>query len=144
VGINADLAGVLETMRDNRAKLLATVESLSPADMDRARPGGWSIGRVLHHIIESEAAYVKLVAHLRGAPAPDVPAAAMPNGGADAASQLAQTRTALLSMAEGVDDDTLYRLVGAGTNEYSVLSVLENDADHDHEHLAQITRLAQP
>jgi hypothetical protein len=44
-------------------------------------------------------------------------------------------------MVDGVDDETLYRLVPMGANEYSVLSVLENDADHDHEHLAQIRRL---
>jgi hypothetical protein len=28
-----------------------------------------------------------------------------------------------------------------GQNEYSALSVLENVADHDHEHLRQIARL---
>jgi hypothetical protein len=46
-----------------------------------------------------------------------------------------------VEFADGVDDETLYRLAPLGANEYSVLSVLENDADHDHEHVAQIALL---
>jgi hypothetical protein len=61
--------------------------------------------------------------------------------GKDALSQLARTRDELLRIADGVDDETLYRLAPLGANEYSVLSVLENDADHAHEHLAQVSRL---
>jgi hypothetical protein len=44
-----------------------------------------------------------------------------------------------VEIADAVDDETLYRLAPLGANEYSVLSVLENDADH--EHVAQIARL---
>ncbi|HLB23583.1 MAG TPA: DinB family protein [Dehalococcoidia bacterium] len=138
--MNADLAATLEAMRVSRAALVAVIEPLTAEDMAKSRPGGWSTGRVLHHVIESEVAYVKLLAHLRGLAAPDI-AAVVPLDGKDALSQLARTRDVLLRMAEGIDDETLYRLAPLGSNEYSALSVLENDADHDHEHLAQVSRL---
>jgi hypothetical protein len=140
VSVNADLAAALEAMRANRAALAAAVEPLTPDDMAKTRPGGWSVGRVLQHVIESEVAYVKLLAHLRGMAAPEL-ALSPPADGKDALSQLARTREALVGMADGIDDETLYRMAALGANDYSALSVLENDGDHDHEHLLQITRL---
>ncbi len=140
MSINADLAATIEAMRANRAALATVVEPLTADDMAKSRPGAWSAGRVLHHVIESEVAYVKLLAHLRGMPAPDL-AANSPRDGKDALAQLARSRDALLRLTDGIDDETLYRLQPLGSNEYSALSVLENDADHDHEHLAQVTRL---
>lgn len=137
---NDDLSAALDAMRDNREQLVACIAPLSAADMARARRGGWSVGRVLHHVIESEIAYVRLVAHLRGQAAPDL-TAVEPTDGADAVEQLRVTRAALVAAAEGIDDDTLYAMSKLGANEYSVLSVLENDGDHDHEHLNQIERL---
>lgn len=138
--MNEDLAAVLEAMRANRGQLVAGIQPLTSEDMQRARRGGWSVGRVLHHVIESEVAYVRLIAHLRGQPAREL-TATEPVDGAAAVEQLRLTREALVQAADGVDDDTLYAMSKLGANEYSVLSVLENDADHDHEHLSQIERL---
>lgn len=140
--MNKDLEAVLADMSEKRASLAEKVNPLSSDDMAKARPGGWSVDRVLQHVIESEASYVKLIAHLRGSAAPDV-ATTMPQDGRDAEGQLARTRAALLTATDSVDDETLYRLAPLGANEYSVLSVLENVADHDHEHLAQIERLLE-
>jgi len=137
---NEDLSAILDAMRANREQLVAGIQSLTSEDMARARRGGWSVGRVLHHVIESEVAYVRLIAHLRGQTAPEL-AAVEPADGAAAVEQLRVTREALVRAADGVDDDTLYAMSKLGANEYSVLSVLENDGDHDHEHLSQIERL---
>jgi uncharacterized damage-inducible protein DinB len=137
---NADLTAALDAMKAHRAELIAAIAPLSADDMKASRPGAWSVDRVLHHVIESEFAYAKLLAHLRALTAPDL-AVETPRDGSHAVDQLARTRDALARMVDGVDDETLYRLVPMGANEYSVLSVLENDADHDHEHLAQIRRL---
>jgi hypothetical protein len=138
--VNEDLAATYRRMESNRGDLLAAIQGLTVEDMARDRPGSWSAGRVLQHVIDSEVAYVKLLAHLRGKQAPELSAEA-PHDGADAVSQLQRTRAALVEMTDGVDDETLYRLTALGANDYSVLSVLENDADHDHEHLLQIERL---
>ena len=138
---NADLAAALDAMTVNRRALVAVVEPLTQDDMAKSRPGSWSVDRVLQHVIESEVAYVKLLAHLRGLTAPEIAAGTMPQDGPDAVAQLARTRAALVEMTDGIDDETLYRLRAVGANEYSALSVLENDADHDHEHVAQISRL---
>lgn len=141
--MNTDLTTVLDAMTASRKGLVAAIEPLSADDMEKARPGGWSVGRVLQHVIDSEVAYVKLVAHLRGLTATEI-ATTIPQDGRDAVTQLTNTREALVKIADGVDDETLYRLAPLGANEYSVLSVLENDADHDHEHAAQIARLVSP
>ncbi len=138
--MNQDLSSTLAEMASNRDALVSAVRDLSAEDLEKARPGGWSAGRVLQHVIESEVAYVKLLAHLRGKIAPDL-ASTAPRDGADSIAQLERTRTAVLEMADGIDDETLYRMAAMGQNEYSALSVLENVADHDHEHLRQISRL---
>src|SRR5581483_7650310 len=41
----------------------------------------------------------------------------------------------------GIDDESLYRLVRFGHEEYSALSVLENIAHHDDEHREQIEQI---
>lgn len=138
--MNKDLQDALNAASANRVALTEAISHLAAADMEKARPGGWTIARVLHHVIESEFSYAKLVAHLRGLPAPEIEVA-VPQDGADALGQLASTRAALLQALDGVDDETLYRLAPLGANEYSVLSVIENVADHDHEHQAQIARV---
>lgn len=140
--MNKDLEAVLADMSAKRAELAEAIGPLSSDDMAKARLGGWSVARALQHIIESEASYVKLIAHLRRGSAPDL-ATTTPHDGLDALRQLERTRAALRDAVDGVDDETLYRLAPLGANEYSVLSVLENVAVHDHEHLAQIMRLVE-
>jgi hypothetical protein len=52
------------------------------------------------------------------------------------------SRTALLQAIEGVSEGAFYELKRFGHEEYSVLSVLENAAAHDHEHAAQVRATA--
>jgi phosphinothricin acetyltransferase len=137
-----DLERALVAMRDARNALLDAVAGLSDADLGRARPGGWSVRRVLEHVVESESAYAKLLAHLRGRAQPDAPRAA-----ADVPAvldSLAVTRADVHALVDGVEGETLYRLARVGHEEYSVLSVLQNIAAHDRDHLGQIADLLAP
>jgi phosphinothricin acetyltransferase len=135
--MNADLERALEDVAAARRELLAVAGAASADDLARGRPGGWTLGRVLHHIIESEAIYARLLAHQCGRAAPALDTA-VPADGADAAAKLAATRAAVETLADGIDDETLYRLVRFGHEEYSPLSVLENIAAHDRDHRGQI------
>ena len=137
---NHDLERALDDMASARRPLLAMVSAAPPDSLARSHPGGWTLGRVLHHVIESEAVYTTLLAHQRGVPAPDLDTAE-PSDGTDAAAKLAATRSAVEALADGIDDATLYRLVRFGHEEYSPLSVLENIASHDRDHYAQIAEL---
>ena len=127
-------------MAGARRELLALVTAASAGDLARSRPGGWTLGRVLHHVIESDAIYAKMLAHQCARSAPDIDTRE-PLDGADAATKLAATRTAVEAMADGIDDETLYRLVRFGHEEYSPLSVLENIASHDRDHFGQMVEL---
>jgi phosphinothricin acetyltransferase len=137
---NPDLERALTDVAAARRDLLALVSGASAGDLARSRPGGWTLGRVLHHIIESEAIYAKLLAHQCGRAAPEIDARP-PADGADAVARLAATHAAVEALADGIDDETLYRLVRFGHEEYSPLSVLENVASHDRDHQAQIAEL---
>ncbi len=136
-----DLRRALGDMADARGRLLAMVARLSPGEFALARPGGWSVARVLQHVIESEVTYAKVLAHQCGRAAPDLDVHE-PRDAADAAAMLAATRDAVERMVDGIDGETLYRLVRLGHEEYSPLSVLENIAAHDVDHLGQIASLA--
>jgi phosphinothricin acetyltransferase len=135
-----DLAHALGQVASDREALLAVVRRLEHGDMTIERPGGWSIARVLQHVIESEAIYAKLLAHLCGKPAVDF-ATSPPDDGEAAARALTTTRDAVHAMIEGIDAQTLYALKRLGHEEYSPLSVLENIALHDREHVEQIASL---
>jgi phosphinothricin acetyltransferase len=139
--MNTDLQRALDDMAAAREGLLAMLRPLPPTGMDRSRPGGWTVGKVLHHLIDSEAIYAKLLAHQCGKQQPEI-LVRDPADGADAAGQLDHTREAVLAMVDGIDDETLYRLAAVGREEYSPLSVLQNVALHDREHLQQIAELA--
>jgi hypothetical protein len=96
---------------------------------------------VLEHVIDSEWLYGRLVQHLRGREASDEIESGAPANGADAERRLAASRQALLSAVEGVDEETFYRLQKLGHEEYSVVSILENTAMHDHEHATQVREI---
>ena len=53
---------------------------------------------------------------------------------------LVRTRTQLVALLDGVDEATFFALRALGREQYSVVSVLENVASHDHEHLEQIAK----
>lgn len=130
-------------MATARQALLSLVSPLSADDMRRSRPGGWTAGRVLHHVIESEQIYAKLLAHIRSMPQVES-TAEEPRDGAAAAAALAETRALVESLVDGIDADTLYALRRFGHEEYSALSILENIAAHDRDHLAQLRDVVPP
>jgi len=124
-----------------RDELLAVVAALSEDDLERGRRGGWTVRRVLEHVIWSEWMYSRIVTHLRGGQPSADPVDATPSSPADAVERLAGSRAALLAAVEGVDEETFYRLAKIGQEEYSVLSLLENEINHEREHAQQVRAL---
>ena len=57
-----------------------------------------------------------------------------------ALAALEATRKVLLDGVGHVKEEDFYRLQTIGHDEYSVLSILENDAAHDREHAEQIRK----
>ena len=133
-----DLTSACEELDAARRELLPVVGALSDADLDRERRGGWTVRRVLAHVIESEWLYANLVAHLRGAPVAGDVVSGGPASSAEAAQRLDASRRALRAALDGVDEASFYRLGVVGREEYSIISVLENTANHDREHAGQI------
>lgn len=132
-------AAVQQDLDGARAELEATLAGRGDEDLARVRRGGWSVRRVLQHLIQSEWHYVHLVCSLREQqprPIPDLTEGPATMGEARAALRAA--RQALRDSLERTDEETFFRLVTVGREEYSVLSVLENVAHHDREHAAQI------
>ncbi len=139
-----DLEAVRRECGLDRETLLSVVAALSDADLDRARRGGWTVRRVLEHVIQSEWLYITLVNHLRGQQTANTPRkAGPPESVAEASREIEVSRQALLAAIEGVDEETFYQLERVGHEEYSVLSVLENVALHDREHAAQVEAIME-
>lgn len=138
-----DLENVRQQLDTDRAGLHSVVAALSDADLDRGRRGGWPVRRALEHVIQSEWMYAKLMHHLRGQPVPDDKLPAAPSSARDAAQQLDASRAALLGALEGVDEESFYKLQTVGHEEYSPLSLLENNAMHDREHADQVWEILQ-
>ena len=134
-----DLARTQGELASARQDLLAILGPLTDADLERARRGGWSVGRVVHHLIQSEWHYAQLVRRLRELePTPPPDAAAPPTSVAEAVRSLTASRQAVLDALDGIEEASFYRLGTLGREEYSVLSVLENVAHHDREHGQQV------
>ena len=138
--MNDDLTQALDRIAHDRQQLLSLITPLDRDRMAAERRGGWAVWRVLHHVIEAEMMYGKLLAHQCGKPAPKLDVRE-PLDGAGAARQLDATRAAVVDTIDSIDDDTLYRLVRIGHEEYSPLSVLENIALHDREHYGQLIEI---
>ena len=134
-----DLEAALADLASARADLVSAVHPLSETDLDRARRGSWPIHRILEHVIQSEWLYAQAATALSGNPAPE-------RGPTTCAGQpideilcmLDGSRTALMQAVNGVSEDAFYEIKRFGHEEYSVLSLLENAAAHDHEHAAQV------
>ena len=134
-----DLARTQRELESARQDLLASLSQLTDADLERARRGGWSVGRVVHHLIQSEWHYAHLVRLLRELePTPPPDSAAPPPSVAEAVRSLTASRQAVLDALDGIEEASFYRLGTLGREEYSVLSVLENVAHHDREHGQQV------
>jgi uncharacterized damage-inducible protein DinB len=140
-GFARELRESMDAIAAAREELLGAVRTLGPAELEATRRGGWSVREVLRHVIDSEVAYAKVVGFLRSAPvelatAGDDDVAT----GAAAADALVRVRARLLDAVAGVDEATFYDLRPLGREQYSVLSVLENIASHDHEHREQLRK----
>ena len=136
-----DLATARDSLASAREGLLAVVVALAEDDLGRARRGGWSVRKVLEHVIQSEWLYSRLATHLWGDTPPEEPEPAAFASVAEAAEQLDAVRAALLAAIDGVDEESFYRLQTVGHEEYSVLSLLENVALHDREHAPQVQEI---
>ena len=136
-----DLATARDSLASAREGLLAVVSALAEDDLTRARRGGWSVRKVLEHVIHSEWLYSRLATHLRGDAPPEEPDPTAFASVAEAAEQLDAVRAALLAAIDGVDEESFYRLQTVGHEEYSVLSLLENVALHDREHAPQVQEI---
>ncbi len=136
-----DLAGARDGLATAREGLLAVVGALTEDDLGRARRGGWSVRKVLEHVIHSEWLYSRLATHLRGGTPPEEAEPAAFASVAEAVPQLDAVRAALLAAIDGIDEESFYRLQTVGHEEYSVLSLLENVTLHDNEHGPQIKEI---
>ncbi len=136
-----DLARLRTELADRRSELLAVVDRLSDAKLGAARRGGWSARRVLDHVISSEQAYARVLAHLRGRPIDGEPPPSQPASVEDARAKLSTARETLLVALDGVDEESFYALKQLGQEEYSILSVLENARSHDLEHGEQLSEI---
>jgi len=136
----ADLRQLQGELSASRADLLGVIQSLDDADLDRARRGGWTVAHVLGHVIQSEYLYGGLVAAIVGATARSAQRSEPLTSRATALEELAATREALLGALASATEENFYRLQQFGHDEYSVISVLENAANHDREHAEQIRR----
>ncbi|MCH7580474.1 MAG: DinB family protein [Chloroflexi bacterium] len=134
-----DLSKAREDTSQARDGLLAVLRDLKDEDLDKERRGGWSVRKVLEHAIHSEVLYGRLARHLRELPQPEDEAITVPPPTvASAISALENSRAALETAIDGVDEETFYTLRVVGHEEYSILSLLENVALHDREHAPQI------
>jgi uncharacterized damage-inducible protein DinB len=135
-----DMQNCRAGLEEARRELLDVVASLSDDDLDNTPRGQWPVRRIMEHVIYSEQAYARIIAFLREQQGPgDIPDC-VPSDATDALDKLAASRTALLSALDGVDEETFYRIGRLGHEEYSVLSMLENEANHEREHAAQIKK----
>jgi uncharacterized damage-inducible protein DinB len=135
-----DLTASRADLDDARRELLDVVSSLSDGDLEKAPRGQWPAVRILEHVIWHEQIYVRMIAHLRALPSPGDMPDNTPASTSDAIDRLAASRSALLTGVDGVDEETFYKLGKMGYEEYSIFSMLENEANHEREHAAQIKK----
>ncbi len=136
-----ELEDILGRVKEARTELIACISGLQQSDLDASRRGGWTVRQVIDHIVDSERQYGLGIGQLRGQ-GTQTAAFAPSTSLSDALHALRESRRVLLAAAEGVDEETFYRIGRLGHQEYSVLSILENVEQHDREHRAQIERIA--
>jgi uncharacterized damage-inducible protein DinB len=139
---NAELTENTAAIAGARTALLDRLRRLSNDELIRGRRGGWTVRDVLRHVIDAEVAYAKVIAYLRSSAVDLVNATDEDVASRDAAiAALERARAQLLALLDGIDEQTFYDLRALGKEQYSVVSVLENVASHDHEHLEQIEKI---
>lgn len=130
---------LLSDLRESRQAQIGVVSGLTTEQLAQARRGSWTVARILDHVLHSERLYTQLISVFSGASVtpPDRGEIVEP---ADAISALNASRDCFLEAANQVSEDDFYRLQTIGHEEYSVLSILENNAAHDDEHAEQIRK----
>ena len=136
-----DLSRLRTELDEARSGFLTVVDSIADDKLDSARRGGWSIRRVLEHVIYSEHAYARLIAHLRKQPITDALPPSEPSSMNDAKEKLSVSHATLLDALDGVGEDDFYNIGRIGHEEYSIMSILENARSHDHEHGGQLAEV---
>jgi hypothetical protein len=134
-----DKEELLSELTQSRSVLISVVEKLQPENFGQARKGSWAISKILDHVLHSERLYTQLVSTFSGKPATVGEAGEVTTAG-EAGSALSKSRAAFLDAVEGVTEEDFYRLQTIGHEEYSILSILENNAAHDREHAEQIRK----
>jgi hypothetical protein len=135
----SDKAALLSDLEKSRAELNEVVKKLSADDLSSARRGSWPVSKVLEHVLHSERLYAQVISVFSGVGYTAEPGAA-PSTPGEALAALEATRKAVLDGVAHVKEEDFYRLQTIGHDEYSVLSILENDAAHDREHAEQIRK----
>lgn len=136
---DSERASLIKDLAESRSHLVGVVQQLKPEHLAQARRGSWAVSKILDHLLQSERLYTQLISVFSGKPA-SVPEAARFGGAADVKSALDNSRNAFLSAVAAVKEDDFFRLQTIGHEEYSVLSILENNAAHDREHAEQIRK----
>ncbi len=137
-----DLKDAHQNLRVQREELFAILRTLGDADLSRGRRGGWVIKEVIQHVLDSEWHYTHLIRRLRQVVDESSGTGRTAFDSVDTAVRaLAEARAALLAAVGGVAEDDFYRFGPGGGQDYSVLSVLQNVAQHDLEHGVQIDQL---
>ena len=137
-----DLSRLRAELDEARSEFLAVLDSIPDDKLDSARRGGWSIRRVLDHVISPEHAYARLIAHVRKQPITDAMPPSDPASMDDAKEKLSASHALLLSALDGVGEDDFYNIDRIGHEEYSIMSILENARNHDHEHSGQLAEVS--
>src|SRR5262249_30665931 len=132
-----DKTELLADLTRSREMLLSVVEQLGPQDFERARRGSWPISKILDHVLHSERLYTQLISTFSRKPAVVIDAGGFTTA-SEAALALRHSRDAFLVAVDKVTEKDFYQLQKIGHEEYSVLSILENNASHDREHAEQI------
>jgi hypothetical protein len=135
---DADLAETTAAITRACAALLDRWHRLSDDDLARGRRGGWTV----RHVRASEVAYTRVAVHCRSITSPVADVTDEDVRSISAAERaLTMTREAPTAAVGGVEEAAFYDLRTLGHEQYSVLSVLENAANHDREHLDRMEKI---
>ena len=104
---HSDLASWEERIRVARDELLGVIDPLGRADLERARKGGWTVQKVLEHVIHSERLYGQATAYLVGAEVRADDGSSTPGSATEARTMLLDGRKALLKALESLDEDPM-------------------------------------
>src|SRR5437899_1485292 len=111
----SDLEAATADVTAARGDFVSAVQRLSESELERGRRGGWSVRRVVEHVIQSEQLYATLIRAMRGLPVGEVRRPSCAGQPVDEILCLLDaSRTALLSALDGVDEESFYTIKPLG------------------------------